>query len=243
MSGAALIVDDDEAIRFFAASSLAQEGWQVNEAGSGEAALTLLEQKYFDILLLDLRLAGIDGLTVMRQVNSRWPDIKIIIMTGHASLDSAIEAVRYGAFDYLQKPCSLDDIIACATKALRKKKKSSPRLIPQQASNNLTEDPIPLDFQLGPLAINFSSFTVFVADKRVNLSPTEFALLQLLAESPGELVPTDKLIKEGLKYSAIDAQARENLRVHISRLRRKLKGNYIRTIRGGGYVLAVPKTK
>jgi DNA-binding response OmpR family regulator len=243
MSGTALIVDDDEAIRFFAASTLAREGWHVNEASSGEAALTLLEQKYFDILLLDLRLAGIDGLTVMRQVNSRWPDVKIIILTGHASLDSAIEAVRYGAFDYLQKPCSLDDIITCATKALLEKKKVSQQLPTDQASNKSTENNVPSDFQLGPLVINFSSLTVFVAGKRVKLSPTEFALLQLLSESPGELVPTDKLIQEGLNYNTVDVQARENLRVHVSRLRRKLKGNYIRTIRGSGYVLAAPKPK
>ncbi len=107
MAGRILIVDDEEAVRFFAADGLAQAGWEVDEAGSGEAALALLENISCDVILLDLRMAGMDGLTVMRQVKEHWPETMIIIMTAYASIDSAIEAVRQGAFDYLQKPCRL----------------------------------------------------------------------------------------------------------------------------------------
>ena len=140
MAGKALIVDDEEAVRFFAASSLTQIGWQVDEAGSGETALTLLEKNPVDILFLDLHMTGIDGLTLMRRVRERWPEIKIIIITAYPSLDSAIEAVHFGAFDYLRKPCSFDDIITSAKRALVEKEE----LDRQRRLIQLAEAKVPL---------------------------------------------------------------------------------------------------
>ena len=122
MSGRMLIVDNEEAVRFFVADGLSLAGWQVAEADSGEAALAILESAAFDVVLLDLRLADINGLAVMRRVKDRWPEIMIIIITAYPSLDSAVDAIRQGAFDYLQKPCTVNDIMASADKALEKKR-------------------------------------------------------------------------------------------------------------------------
>ncbi len=244
MTGKVLIVDDEEAIRFFASYGLTEAGWEVYEVNSGEAALVWLKDKTCDVMLLDLHMAGIGGLEVMRRVKDRWPDIMIIIMTAYATVDSAIEAVRQGAFDYLKKPCVLDDIIACAGRAIAQKAKlDQQRRLARQAAIALpakTEAASipPETIKTGELIIELGSHTVLLAGQRVSLTPTEFGLLKILVGSLGQPVPIGQLLTDGLGYESGDAQAQETLRVHISRLRRKLGSDYIRTIRGGGYILA-----
>lgn len=237
-----LVVDDEESLRFFIAEGLTRLGWQVHEADSGETALAVLEDQSCDLILLDLRMVGMDGLAVMRQVKARCPNTMIIIMTAYASIESAIEAVRQGAFDYLRKPCSIEDIVDCATRALEKKAEldQQQRLreqngaAPSAGDRSTTSDAI----KSGALTIDLGSRTVSLAGQAIYLTPTEYELLALLAGTPGQPVPLESLIREGLGYDPDDYQAQETLRVHISRLRRKLNSNYILTVRGGGYALA-----
>ena len=242
MSNKILIVDDEEAVRFFTADGLSRAGWQVYEADSGEKALSIMKETPCDVMLLDLRMAGMDGLVVMRQTKERWPETMIIIMTAYASIDSAIEAVRQGAFDYLRKPCSVDDIITCANQALAEKEKldrqrqlarrtnAKPTAAAESVSGN--------KFQTGALEINLGSHTVSLAGRPISLTPTEYGLLEILAQAPGQPTSLKRLIEEGLGYDPNDPQAQETLRVHVSRLRRKLDSRYILTVRGGGYALA-----
>lgn len=234
-----LIVDDEEAVRFFIADALSRAGWQVNEADSGEAALAALSEQSFDVMLLDLRMPGMGGLTVMRQAKERWPEVMIIIMTAYASLDSAIEAVRQGAFDYLRKPCSVDDIMGCVNRAMAKKEAQARQT---QTNPDLTA-PAPATttgthVHSGTLKIDLGSHTVLLSDKQIPLTPTEYGLLEILAEEVGQPISLQRLIEDGLGYDSTDPQAQETLRVHISRLRRKLEPKYILTVRGGGYALA-----
>jgi DNA-binding response OmpR family regulator len=244
MNGKILIVDDEEAVRFFTADGLARAGWQTREADSGEAAIAAMENSPSDVLLLDLRMAGMDGLTVMRQTKERWPDTMIIIMTAYASLDSAIEAVRQGAFDYLRKPCSVDNILACANRALAQKQARHRQLeAANQAGVNPTAAPGAVSpaanhVRSGALDIDLGAREILLTGQVVLLTPTEYGLLIILAEAPGQPVTMNRLITEGLGYDPTDPQAQETLRVHISRLRRKLDPKYILTMRGGGYALA-----
>lgn len=240
MPGKVLIVDDEEALRYFAANRLAHAGWQVSEAESGRAALALLKINPCDVLLLDLRMGEMDGLSVMRKVKQRWPDLPVIIMTAYASVDSAIEAVRQGAFDYLRKPCAAAELLNRTEQALAYKEElDRQKLLLKQAEDNVTTVEVEQRYlALGSLVVGLDSYTVSLDNEPVALTPTEYQLLRLLAESPGEAVSTDRLIKEGLGYNESDPQAHETLRVHISRLRGKLDRRYIRTIRRGGYVLA-----
>jgi DNA-binding response OmpR family regulator len=206
----------------------------------------LLKRNPFDILFLDLHMTGIDGLTLMRRVREHWPEIKIIIITAYPSLDSAIDAVHFGVFDYLRKPCSFDDIVTSANRALVEKSKlDRQRQLLQQAEANLspgegqpTATPAPI-VKSGALVIEMGPRTAALAGERLPLTPTEYGLLEILAKSPGQAVPIAQLVQEGLGYATNDPQAQETLRVHISRLRRKLGVDYILTIRGGGYALAV----
>ncbi len=238
MSSKILIVDDEEAVRFFIADALSRAGWKVHEADSGEAALAALSEQSFDVMLLDLRMPGMGGLTVMRQVKERWPEVTIIIMTAYASLDSAIEAVRQGAFDYLRKPCSVDDIMGCVNRAMAKKEAQTRQI---QTNTDITP-PAPAAIgtfiHSGTLKIDLGSHAVLLSDKQIPLTPTEYGLLEILAEEVGQPISLQRLIEDGLGYDSTDPQAQETLRVHISRLRRKLEPKYILTVRGGGYALA-----
>lgn len=240
-SGKIIVVDDDNTVRFFVVARLRKEGWLVDEAESGESALSALARVRYDVMLLDLRMTGIDGIEVMRQSRERWPDLLIIIMTAYATLESAIEAVHHGAFEYLEKPCDTDDLVACVQRALNEKEKTSHMAV-QPAINQ--QDPVPDSLappdsiNTGHLHIEPGAHRVHLDDSPLSLTPTEYGILYVLAQSLGQPVSSNELITEGLKFDFYDHQARETLRVHISNLRRKIGARYILTVRGGGYMLA-----
>ncbi len=241
MTGRVLIVDDEEAIRYFASYGLTQAGWHVHEVGSGEEALAWLEYNSCDVILLDLHMAGIDGLEVLRHVKENSPEVMVVIMTAYATIESAIEAVRQGAFDYLQKPCMLNDIIACTSRAMAEKaKRDQQRKLAQQVATNQPTNisSSPHIIKSGALVIKLGSHTVLLEGKQVSLTPTEYGLLKILSQTLGQSVSIEDLIEQGLGYRSGDPQSLETLRVHISRLRRKLGSGYVVTVRGGGYTLA-----
>ncbi|MCI0395707.1 MAG: response regulator transcription factor [Chloroflexi bacterium] len=240
MSGKILIVDDEEGVRFFVADGLLKAGWEVDEAEDGKIALALLAQKPYDVALLDLQMPNVDGLTVMRQMKQNWPETRIIIMTAYASLESAIEAVRQGAFDYLSKPCRVGDILACANRALQERQSMNRqhRLIQEGAMEASRAAEVGTgSIYTGQLTIELGSRKVFLANQPIALTPTEYALLEILANSLGQPVFVEQLIRKGLNFQPDDPQALETLRVHISRLRQKIGADYILTVRGGAYAL------
>jgi DNA-binding response OmpR family regulator len=99
-----LVVDDHEGIRFFLEELLVRDGHQVVAVGSGEAALERIAIQEFDLVLLDLRLTGIGGMQVLSALHQQSPDTVVIVLTAHGSLETAVEALRLGAHDYLFKP-------------------------------------------------------------------------------------------------------------------------------------------
>jgi DNA-binding NtrC family response regulator len=105
-----LLVDDDSAFRHVMAGELRRLGHEVATAGSGEEAVASVERQAPEIVLLDLRLPGMDGLETLQAIRGRNPSVEVIMLTGHGSIDSAIESIRVGAFDYVTKPCPLDEI-------------------------------------------------------------------------------------------------------------------------------------
>ncbi|HOU14922.1 MAG TPA: response regulator transcription factor [Anaerolineae bacterium] len=100
-----LVVDDEASIRFFLKELLEHDGYQVTAVDSGEAALKYIEQEEFDLALIDLMMKGVSGTQVLKELRAQSPDTVVIMLTGHGSLESAVEALRQGAHDYLFKPC------------------------------------------------------------------------------------------------------------------------------------------
>jgi DNA-binding NtrC family response regulator len=116
-----LLVDDDSAFRHVMAGELRRMGHEVVTAASGEEAVARVEHWEPEIVLLDLRLPGMDGLEALKAIRARGAAIEVIILTGHGSIDSAIECIRDGAFDYVTKPCPLDEIQIRVQRAIERR--------------------------------------------------------------------------------------------------------------------------
>ena len=106
-----LIVDDDEVVRRSFLRSLESISCNIEAAGDGEEALQTMEQNSFDVVLLDVRMPGRDGLSVLRTIKQKWPESEVVIITGYPTVANAKEAVRLGAYDYLAKPLGPQDVI------------------------------------------------------------------------------------------------------------------------------------
>jgi DNA-binding NtrC family response regulator len=116
-----LFADDEKSLQEFMRSELPRLGHEVTVCPDGRAALKALEKSTFDAAILDLRMPGMTGIEVLEQLKHTSPDTEAIVMTGHASMETAIDAVRLGAFDYITKPCKLSEIEAVLTKVGEKR--------------------------------------------------------------------------------------------------------------------------
>ena len=105
-----LVVDDEGAIRYSVSKTLQRVGYNVAEAASGEEALDTMKKHHFDVVLTDIRMPGLTGVELLKRIKEQAPDAIVILMTGYASLGTAVEALRLGAHDYLIKPSSSQDI-------------------------------------------------------------------------------------------------------------------------------------
>ncbi len=116
-----LVVDDETAIRYSVSKTLQKVGYQVREAASGEEALLMLNGDPFEVVLTDIRMpSGLDGVELVRRIKDKQPDMIVILMTGYPTLDTAVEALRLGAHDYLIKPSTSYDIRASVAKGIER---------------------------------------------------------------------------------------------------------------------------
>ena len=117
-----LIVDDEEVVRLSHLRSLAAINCKARVAEDGAAALRAMEQHPFDVILLDLRMPDLDGMEVLKAIKQRWPDSEVIVITGYPSIESAKQAVRLGAHNYLAKPVGPDDVTKATDEAMTQKR-------------------------------------------------------------------------------------------------------------------------
>ena len=123
-----LVVDDEEVVRRSYVRSLAGEHCDVEMASSGQDALQAMGQHPFDVVLLDLMMPGMNGMTVLKTIKQKWPESEVVVITGYPAVDTAKEAVTLGAYDYLAKPAGPDDIIHAANGAMLHKQWSLRRV-------------------------------------------------------------------------------------------------------------------
>ena len=113
-----LIVDDEESIRQSLGGVLNDEGYEVLAAASGEEALRMIDDEIPSLVLLDIWLPGMDGIEVLTRIRSEYPQVRVIVMSGHGTIETAVKATKLGAFDFIEKPLSLDKVILLVSHAL-----------------------------------------------------------------------------------------------------------------------------
>jgi len=263
-----LVVEDEPTTRKAVTRALDLSGYQVESAASGEVALDLLATQRYDLMLLDLRMPGVDGLEVMTRAQALYPALLIIVFTAHATVHSAVEAVRAGAVDYLLKPCSNREIQDAVARALERQRERLRRqhliqvmaeaLAALQAEEMqdstasaikgerfLRCEPVSLDREKRLVVVSGGGDgdAGEVGSLHAELTENETALLAVLLERPGVVFACRDLALTALGYALDEREAQEIIRPHLSRLRKKIEHDpanpsLVQTIRGQGYLFA-----
>ncbi len=246
-----LVVDTDGANRYSVSKALQRDGYVVDGAVGGQDALERIDRYEFDLVLTEIEMPGVDGIELLRQIKARAPEAVVILITGLASFETAVEGLRLDAYDYLIKPCSSQDISASVGRGierardlkrrrrllaaikediaeLTRENPSSPRFShavgsERQSPKYQEESSEPPAMRLGPLTVFPGRYQISTGEKPIDLTPTEFDLLLYLAAQRGRVVSCHELVREVRGYAVAEAEAREVIRPHVSNLRGKLK--------------------
>lgn len=220
-----LVVDDEESIIELVKFNLEREGYQVVTAKDGDKALNLVREEMPDLIILDVMLPGVDGITVCRNINSNpeTKNIPIIMLSARGEEVDKILGLEMGADDYITKPFSPRELVARVKARLRR-----------QAEENSYANRL----SVGSLTIDEDRFTISVNGTKLDLTPKEFELLRFLARHPGKVFTRDFLLEKiwGYDYTG-DSRTVD---VHIRHIRQKLEQldnspQLIETVRGIGY--------
>jgi len=220
--GTVLLVEDEHSIGSMTRGYLERSGWRVVWVRSGEEALAELGRHQVRIVILDIRLPGIDGFDVARLVRTR-SDVPILMLTARDEEPDRVAGLELGADDYLTKPFSPRELVARMKAVLR-------RTDGRSAEDVLT---------LADVTLNRDAREVVVDGRSVDLTTKEFDLLATLLENPGIVVSRDQLLDRvwGMTYPG----GTRTVDVHVAQLRRKLaRPELIRTVRGAGYKTVRP---
>lgn len=270
MKARILLVEDEGGLRQTLAHTLEEGGYQVTQATDGKHAIGLLtatdQQNLYDVVISDIVMGDIDGVAVTRVARNCVIPPEIILLTGHGSMETAIAALRAGAFDYLLKPCRTSELIERVHAAvdyhkeyLRQAHENEVlhmmlkliKRIPVADEGEPLSDPVKsLDFSnncldryrsIGQLRIDTYHPAVYFAEERVHVTPIEYAILVRLSATPEKVVSYSELVTFTHGYTISEAEARELLGRHIRNLHRKFDSRYLLTIRGIGYTLVNPE--
>ena len=212
-----LLVEDDEALGDAVKTGLTQFGYIVDWLKDGEAARAALRSESFELIILDLGLPKISGINLLQTLRHEGNITPVIILTARESVESRVKGLDSGADDYIIKPFDLNELSA-RIRALTRR--SQGRADTALQYRNIILDP--------------AAHSVMVDDVLVNVPRREFALLQKLLENNGNVLSREQLMQSMYSWDEeVDSNA---LEVHIHNLRKKLNANFIRTIRGVGYM-------
>jgi DNA-binding response OmpR family regulator len=260
-SGKILIIDDEVVLRQTLARVLQQAGFEATSAEDAGQALAFLKSTAFDLVYLDLRMPGLHGLDALKLIHEQYPTLPVVLFTAQPDLNSAVEALRNGATDYLLKPLKPQVIIErtqsiLAAQQKEKRKREITRQIdslqaelrsieqgniPEVSSATPAKDRF---MKCGPLVLDLHTRRLMIHEQVISLPPTSFDYLLVLARHSPEVVDYQTLVAEAQGYQAEVRDAQELTKWHIHQLRQAFdkdtqNPSYLINVRGKGYRLVV----
>jgi DNA-binding response OmpR family regulator len=222
-----LIIEDYEPIRSGVAEGLREAGFAVDIAANGETGQWYALNNPYDVIILDIMLPDVDGLTILKRIRARRRDVNVLLLTAKDTPEDRVDGLDCGADDYLVKPFVFQELLARVRALVRRKYES--------------KDPV---IQVADLVVDTNSRAVRRAGRPVNLSPREYTLLEFLAMRTGQLVTRSDIWEHVYEFHS-DAESNV-VDVFIGRLRRKIEAEglpkLIHTRWGQGYVLGAPES-
>lgn len=221
-----LVTEDDAAVGSLLKTTLELEGYRVQKAGRGTAAIMAAANAGIDAMLLDLGLPDMDGVEVITKVRT-WSDMPIIVVSARLEDADKVAALDAGADDYLTKPFSVDELMARIRVALRRARRTEALAAAERSV-----------YENGELCVDFATACVYLGGEEVHLTPMEFKLLCLLAHNTGKVLTHNYILKE--VWGSALASDMASLRVFMATLRRKIEADpahprFIQTHVGIGY--------
>jgi two-component system response regulator RegX3 len=225
MSSRILLVEDEPAIAEAVAYALKDAGFEVDSVGDGGDALEASRRRDYDLMILDLLLPGMSGLNVCRTVRAE-SDLPILMLTAREAELDRVVGLETGADDYVTKPFSIAELVSRVRALLRR------RALDLSHSAGVRV--------VGGLRLDMNHHAATIRDRALQLTPSEFRLLSLLATEPGRVFTREELVRHLWQSDFLGD--RRAIDVHISNLRRKLEANprqprRLVTVRGSGYKL------
>lgn len=213
-----LLVEDDELLGDALKTGLTQFNYIVEWLKDGEKSLVAVKTENFDLIILDLGLPKISGMDVLKSIRGKGIKTPILILTARDSIEDMIKGLDNGADDYMTKPCDLNELGARARALIRRTQGRADSIIKYA---NIKLDP--------------AAHVVMVDSKKIDVARREFLLLQKLLENTGQVLSRESLTQSIYGW---DEDVESNaLEVHIHNLRKKINADFIKTIRGVGYII------
>ena len=217
-----LLVEDDLPLATALQRSLNNEGFVVNHVNEGRLALNAISTPDQDMIILDLGLPDIDGLTVLKELRNQKSSLPVIILTARDSIESKVQGLDYGADDYLVKPFEIQELMARLRVIERRLGTANSSLI-----------------CVGEVKLDTFSHKVFVSDSQSSIekhfSKKEFMVLKALMENAGRILSREKI--ESKLYHWGEEVLSNAVEVHIHKLRKSLPDKFIQNVRGVGYII------
>ena len=261
LGGHILIIDDEVGLRQTMARILLRAGFEATTVGSGKESLAIINEHTFDLVYLDIRMPDMNGLEVLKIIHEQYPELPVILFTAQPDLHSAVEALRRGAIDYLMKPLKPETLVDRTRVILSEQNKKKRRREIEQQMDELQAELDALDevelpdkkspteemssdrfIKRGILTLDLHRRSVMVNDHPVNLAPTSFDYLLVLARHSPNVVDYQTLVAEAQGYESDAREAQELTKWHIHNIRQAIETDahnpiHVINIRGSGYRL------
>jgi DNA-binding response OmpR family regulator len=234
-----LVVDDEPVARQSLTDILRLEGYTVNSVPNGQAAVEYVRTHPVELIVVDLRMPGMDGLEVIQVVNQISPETEVILLTAFGSTESAVQALRLRIHDYLLKPAPPTQVVNSVKKGLARRE-ARLKMRGGTSTSDVDEGIVEFSMKDGT-HVDLSRRQVRKKEQVIHLTPAEGRLLRVLIENPGRVYSHRELVLLVQGYDTSQREAPEILRPLVSRLRHKLESfpalsDRIVSVRGTGYL-------